>query len=87
MESAIGVGRQQAYQPDQPIAYSHALHAGQLNIECQYCHSGASKSKHSNIPSADVCMNCHMQVNANSEDGGRSEIAKIYASVDGIQTL
>ena len=81
MESAIGVGRQQAYQPDQPIAYSHALHAGQLNIECQYCHSGASKSKHSNIPSADVCMNCHMQVNANSEDGGRSEIAKIYASV------
>ncbi|MBA99846.1 MAG: cytochrome c class I [Saprospirales bacterium] len=81
MESAIGVGRQQAYQPDQPIAYSHALHAGQLNIECQYCHSGASKSKHSNIPSADVCMNCHMQVNANSEDRGRSEIAKIYASV------
>ena len=68
MESAIGVGRQQAYQPDQPIAYSHALHAGQLNIECQYCHSGASKSKHSNIPSADVCMNCHMQVNANSEE-------------------
>ena len=79
--SAIGVGRQQGYQPEQPIAYSHALHAGKLNIECQYCHSGASKSKHSNIPSADVCMNCHMGAQANSENKGRSEIGKIYASV------
>ena len=81
MNSAIGVGRQQGYQPEQPIAYSHALHAGQMEIPCQYCHSAASKSKHSNIPSADVCMNCHMGAQANSENKGRSEIGKIYASL------
>lgn len=47
------------YQPDQPIAFSHALHAGQMNIDCQYCHQTVEKSRHAGIPSVSTCMNCH----------------------------
>ena len=47
------------FQPEQPIAYSHRLHAGELQIECQYCHSGARRSRNAGIPSTEVCMNCH----------------------------
>ena len=48
----------------QPIAYSHRLHAGELQIDCLYCHSGAETSRHAGIPSASVCMNCHKFVSA-----------------------
>lgn len=47
------------YSPDQPIAYSHELHAGQMQIDCQYCHTNVEKSAFANVPSTDVCMNCH----------------------------
>jgi hypothetical protein len=47
------------YQPDQPINYSHALHAGHMEIDCQYCHTGVEKTRHASIPSASICMNCH----------------------------
>lgn len=50
---------QQGYSPEQPIAYSHRLHAGELGIDCRFCHSGAETSKHAGIPSTDVCMKCH----------------------------
>jgi hypothetical protein len=54
----------QGYAPLQPIAYSHRLHAGELQIDCQYCHFGADKSRHAGIPPASVCMNCHRFVQA-----------------------
>ena len=54
------VGVAQGYQPTQPIAFSHKIHAGEQKIDCNYCHSGARHSKTSGIPSANVCMNCHM---------------------------
>ncbi len=57
-------GNQQGYEPVQPIAYSHRLHAGELQIQCQYCHFGADKSRHAGIPPASVCMNCHRFVRA-----------------------
>ncbi len=57
-------GNQQGYEPLQPIAYSHRLHAGELQIQCQYCHFGADKSRHAGIPPASVCMNCHKFVTA-----------------------
>ena len=57
-------GNQQGYEPVQPIAYSHRLHAGELQIQCQYCHFGADKSRHAGIPPASVCMNCHKFVTA-----------------------
>ncbi|MCC7490914.1 MAG: hypothetical protein IT204_01125 [Fimbriimonadaceae bacterium] len=57
-------GNNQGYEPQQPIAYSHRLHAGELQIPCQYCHSGASRSKHAGIPAASTCLNCHQFVTA-----------------------
>jgi len=57
-------GNDQGYGPRQPIAYSHRLHAGDLEIPCLYCHSGAEKSRHAGVPSASVCMNCHRFVTA-----------------------
>lgn len=67
------------YQPTQPIKFSHELHAGINQIDCQYCHTGAFKSKNSTIPSLNVCMNCHKNVQARTDDGLISpEIQKIY---------
>ncbi len=57
-------GIDQGYQPVQPIAYSHRLHAGEMAIPCLYCHSGAEKSRRAGIPAASVCMNCHRYVSA-----------------------
>ena len=57
-------GNHQGYRPEQPIAYSHRQHAGELAIKCQYCHYGASKSRSAGIPSVSICMNCHRHVTA-----------------------
>lgn len=57
-------GNHQGYSPEQPIAYSHRLHAGELGIQCLYCHTAAERGRHAGIPSADVCMNCHKFVTA-----------------------
>ncbi len=76
----VNLGRQQGYQPTQPIHFSHALHAGTHKIDCQYCHSTANKGKHSNIPSLNTCMNCHKNV-SKGPVYGTTEIAKIYAAV------
>lgn len=73
-------GRQQGYQPSQPIKFSHKLHAGTHKIDCQYCHQTANKGKHSNIPSLNTCMNCHKQI-SKGPLYGTEEIAKIYAAV------
>ncbi len=69
------------YKPSQPINFDHTLHAGKDNlaINCQYCHSGAEKSRHAGIPSANVCMNCHQAV-SEGPNTGTAEIAKIYAA-------
>lgn len=50
------------YKPVQPVAFSHAIHADQLGMDCRYCHNGVEKSWYSNVPSASTCMNCHNQV-------------------------
>lgn len=57
-------GNQQGYEPPQPVSYSHRLHAGELKIECLYCHFNATQSRHAGIPSANICLNCHLQVRA-----------------------
>ena len=77
-------GVHQGYQPEQPIKYSHQLHAGTLKIDCQYCHFGAYKSKNASIPSLNVCMNCHNYVTASEKYNGETspEIAKIYHALD-----
>ena len=80
VNNALDLNRQQGYAPDQPIKFSHATHAGIQKIECQYCHDGARRSKHSVIPAANTCMNCHKAVKKGSEYG-TAELTKIYASI------
>ncbi len=54
------------YAPVQPVPYSHALHAGQLGIDCRYCHSYVERSGFANLPTAQTCMNCHSQIKTTS---------------------
>jgi len=69
----------QGYQPVQPIKFPHDLHAGAMKIDCQYCHSGAYKSKNASIPSLNVCMNCHKTIDRRMDSKTPSpEIQKIY---------
>ncbi len=80
VRNAINLGRQQGYQPEQPIKFSHVTHAGVHKIDCQYCHDGARRSKHSVIPAANTCMNCHKAIKVGSQYG-TAELTKIYASI------
>ncbi len=85
---AIGLGRSQSYEPEQPIFYSHKVHAGTNQISCLYCHGNTEAGKQANIPSVNICMNCHMGINEykgaplHREDGsevdGTAEIQKLY---------
>jgi hypothetical protein len=90
VQGAIGLGRQQGYQPVQPIFYSHKVHAGINQISCLYCHSNAMDSRHATVPPLNVCMNCHAAINDYThgpklyrEDGtevdGTQEIQKLYS--------
>jgi cytochrome c2 len=69
------IGVQQGYQPEQPIAFSHKIHAGEYEIACQYCHTGVEIGKSANIPSVNICMNCHSSIKTDSP-----EIQKLYAA-------
>ncbi len=80
VENAINLGRQQGYAPEQPIAFSHVTHACLHEIDCNYCHDGARRSKHANIPSANTCMNCHKAIK-NGSTYGTAELTKMYASI------
>jgi hypothetical protein len=66
------------YAPQQPLAYSHKLHAGVLKVPCLYCHSGALKSRQAGIPPVEKCMNCHKVTKAASPS--IKKLAAIYAS-------
>lgn len=80
IDGLYSIGVQKEYQPKQPIAFSHKVHAGQYEIECKYCHTGALKGKQANIPSPNICMNCHTQIKQGTNTG-TGEIAKIYSAV------
>lgn len=54
------------FAPNQPVPYDHALHAGQLGIDCRYCHSHVEESRHANVPPTATCMNCHNQIKTES---------------------
>jgi mono/diheme cytochrome c family protein len=77
------VGIDQGYAPVQPIHYSHKIHAGDNKIECTYCHSSARVSKHSGIPSLNVCMNCHKSIyeyTGNPEGPSAEDLANGYTN-------
>ena len=87
-KGAMNLGRSKDYQPEQPIYYSHTVHAGVNQINCQYCHTGTYQGKQATLPSVNVCMNCHMAINEYNgaplvrENGdivdGTAEIKKLY---------
>ncbi|MEP7110323.1 MAG: c-type cytochrome [Ferruginibacter sp.] len=89
INAAMGLGRMNGYQPEQPIYYSHKVHAGTNQISCLYCHGGAQDSKHANVPSVNTCMNCHKAIKEYKGDpilrenglqvNGTAEIQKIYS--------
>ena len=69
------IGIDEGYMPVQPIHYSHKIHSGANKIECKYCHSSARVSKHSGIPSLNVCMNCHKNI---AEYNGEEDLENGY---------
>ena len=88
INAAMGLGRMQDYQPEQPIYYSHKVHVGTNQISCLYCHTSAQDGKHANVPSVNTCMNCHMAISEYKGDpiirengkevNGTAEIQKLY---------
>ncbi|MCA8938519.1 MAG: cytochrome c3 family protein, partial [Planctomycetes bacterium] len=77
----------QGYSPEQPVAFSQALHAGTLDLDCLYCHSAADEGRHATLPSVQTCMTCHTEVEG-SNDRARTEIAKVrkaYESGEAIE--
>ncbi len=79
-KSLMDIGVYDGYTPDQPVWFSHAIHNCQNEIDCNYCHSSAVKSKHAGIPSVNVCMNCHKGIKKGAITG-TSEIQKIYDAI------
>jgi hypothetical protein len=76
------LGDNSGYKPVQPIAYSHRLHAGELKIDCQFCHTGAEKGRHAAIPPVSTCMKCHDQVkNKPGSKEPSPEIAKLHQAI------
>lgn len=72
------IGVDQNYEPIQPIHYSHRIHAGSNGINCNYCHSAARVGKHSNIPSLNVCMNCHKNIAEVSDTTATPDHSKAF---------
>ena len=78
-QSLYSINIMEGYQPSQPIAFPHAQHAGINGIDCKYCHNTVTKSKSASIPSVNVCMNCHKQIDGAGKPF-EGEIKKIYAA-------
>jgi cytochrome c553 len=78
---AIDLGHSPNYEPDQPVKFSHAVHAGQNNTSCIYCHSYAPYSKTAGFPAENICMNCHLLVRSGTRSGV-FEIAKVISAYE-----
>jgi cytochrome c2 len=77
LDGLYSIGVHQGYAPAQPINFSHKLHAGDMEIDCGYCHTGVYKGKQAGIPSSSICMNCHNTIKRESP-----EIQKIYKAIE-----
>ncbi len=85
----MGIGVDKGYEPEQPIYFSHKVHAGVQGIDCQYCHSSAKYGKVSGIPSPNVCMNCHKTIKEYRGDYYEEELVTSgkFASVDDVKAF
>jgi hypothetical protein len=81
MSSLLPGASNQGYAPVQPIPFSHKIHAGENGIDCRYCHSAVTKSRHATVPPVAVCLNCHSVVKKDSPS-----IRKIQESQEDLQT-
>lgn len=77
LDGLFSIGVHQGYAPAQPVNFSHKLHAGDMEIDCGYCHTGVYKGKQAGIPSSSICMNCHNTIKRESP-----EIQKIYRAIE-----
>jgi mono/diheme cytochrome c family protein len=82
LDGLYKIGVHQGYAPKQPINFSHKLHAGEMQINCAYCHTGVYKGKQAGIPSSSICMNCHNAIKRES-----TEIQKIYTAIEKNQPI
>jgi hypothetical protein len=80
-EAGTALGRQEFYEPDQPIKFSHAVHAGDNQIDCQYCHTTVGHSKSAGIPDVNICWNCHSIVREGTFSG-RHQINKVVEAYE-----
>lgn len=87
VNGAVNEGRQQNYQPLQPIFYSHKVHAGINQINCLYCHAGAEKSRQAMIPSTNICMNCHKQINSYSGEADHPLVTAEGKAINGTEQI
>ena len=84
LASARLPGNRQGFEPVQPIAFSHKLHAGEMQISCVYCHAGAASSRYAGIPALNICMNCHEKVTSSfaeqqkAQPAESKELRKLY---------
>lgn len=78
---SIAIGRSEGYSPDQPLKFSHTIHAGQNKTDCLYCHPSAEYSKSAGIPGTNVCMNCHLIVRSGTHSGAW-EVNKVIAAYE-----
>lgn len=83
---ALAIGHSPGYAPDQPVKFSHAVHAGQNGTDCLYCHSYAPYSKSAGFPAENVCMNCHLLVR-NGTRSGAFEIGKVIRDYEGMKPI
>ena len=72
------------YQPTQPVHYDHSFHAGELGLDCRYCHHGVDKSAHAGVPSANVCMTCHKSVMPNSPASATAILVRIRTRMENL---
>ena len=78
---AIKLGRQENYAPDQPIKFSHKVHAGDNGIDCMYCHTTVEQGKSAGIPATNLCMNCHVLIREGT-NSGKFEISKVVDAAE-----
>jgi len=88
-DAGTSLGRQEFYEPDQPIKFSHVVHAGDNQIDCQYCHNTVAFSKSAGIPDVGVCWNCHVLVREGTHSGKHqiSKVVEAYESGTSIQWI
>lgn len=71
------------YMPEQPIPFSHAVHAGKLGMDCRYCHNTVEQTSHAAVPPTTTCINCHTVIHKDSKK--LEPLFESYASGDPIE--